>query len=61
LKLIDFYDFVHVSPLQGLFLEFGILSTNICAALPLKNAAAQQNICSQKVMFMALSCRAAKY
>jgi hypothetical protein len=40
-------------------LEYGILSTNICAAsplkycgegaLPLKNAAEQQNICSQEV------------
>ena len=31
--------------LQNLFLEFAIFSTNIYAALPLKNAAEQQNIC----------------
>ena len=51
----------NISPLQGLFLEFAILSTNICAALPLKKAAEQQNICSQVIVWMPKSCRAAKY
>jgi hypothetical protein len=44
--------FAYISPLQGLFLEFGILSTNICAALPLKKAAEQQNICSQEITWI---------
>jgi hypothetical protein len=40
-------------------LELVFLSTNICAALPLKKAAEQQNICSQVITMMAKSCRAA--
>jgi len=36
----------NISPLQGLFSIFSTLSTNIEAALPLKYAAEQQNICS---------------
>jgi hypothetical protein len=39
----------NISPLQGLFLKFSIISTNIWAALPIKNAAEQQNICSEVV------------
>jgi hypothetical protein len=42
----------NISPLQGLFLKFSIISTNIWAALPLKNAAEQQNICSEVVARM---------
>jgi len=40
---------IYISPLKGLFLEFAISSANIYAALPLKKAAEQQNICSQKI------------
>jgi len=40
-------------------LEFVIVSTNIFAALPLKNAAEQQNICSKLIMLINISCRAA--
>jgi len=39
--------FANISPLQGLFYEFVMVSTNIYAALPLKKAAEQQNICSR--------------
>ena len=53
--------YVYISPLQGLLLEFPILSTNIFAALPLKKAAEQQNICSQTIILILKSCRAAKY
>ena len=53
--------FAYISPpakagqaLQGLFLKFSIFSTNIYAALPLKKAAEQQNICSsQEIMWIA--------
>jgi hypothetical protein len=38
----------NISPLQGSFFEITIISTNIFAALPLKKAAEQQNICSQE-------------
>jgi len=42
-----FEAFVYISPLQGLLsFFFVIISTNIWAALPLKKAAEQQNICS---------------
>jgi len=34
-----FMTFEYISPLQGLFLEFAIFSTNVFAALPLKKAA----------------------
>jgi hypothetical protein len=51
----------YISPLQGLFLEFAIFSTNIYAAMPLKKAAEQQNICSQEITCISKSCRAAKY
>jgi len=43
LSRLIFMTYTHISPpaeagqaLQGLFLEFAIFSTNICAALPLK-------------------------
>jgi len=49
----------NISPLQGLFLKFSALSTNIWAALPLKNAAEQQNICSEVIARICQSCRAA--
>jgi len=39
----------NISPLQGLFLWFTQIPTNICAALPLKIAAEQQNICSEVI------------
>jgi hypothetical protein len=52
----------NISPLQGLFLKFSMISTNIWAALPLKYAAEQQNICSSEVIAqMCQSCIAAKY
>ena len=53
--------FPNITPLQGLFLIFVTISTNIYAALPLKKAAEQQNICSQLITGMSYSCRAAKY
>jgi hypothetical protein len=53
--------FANISPLQGLFLEFVMFSTNIYAALPLKKAAEQQNICNQTITWIPKSCRAAKY
>jgi hypothetical protein len=49
LNILIFMTFAYISPLQGLFLELAILSTIICAALPLKKAAEQQNICSQEI------------
>jgi hypothetical protein len=49
----------NISPLQGLFLKFSTLSTNIWAALPLKYGAEQQNICSEVIAHMCQSCRAA--
>jgi hypothetical protein len=42
----------NISPLQGLFLNFFMISTNIWAALLLKNAAEQQNICSEVVAWI---------
>jgi hypothetical protein len=51
----------NISPLQGLFIKFSMISTNIWAALPLKYAAAQQNICNEVIARMYQSCRAAKY
>lgn len=38
-----------------------VFSTNINAALPLKKAAEQQNICRKKITWIPFSCRAAKY
>jgi len=49
------------SPLQGLFIKFLMISINIWAALPLKYAAEQQNICSELITRMCQSCIAAKY
>jgi len=56
-----FMTFSYISPLQGLFFKFSIFSTNIYAALSLKKAAEQQNICRQQITWIAQSCRAAKY
>jgi hypothetical protein len=42
-------------------MKFLILSTNIWAALPLKYAAEQQNICSEVIASMSKSCIAAQY
>jgi len=61
INIAIFVAFAYIAPLQGLFLVFVIISTNICAALPLKNAAEQQNICSQVIARTYQSCRAAKY
>jgi hypothetical protein len=52
-KGLIFTSLAYISPLQGLFLEFDILSTNIYAALPLKKAAEQQNICRQHITWIA--------
>jgi hypothetical protein len=51
----------NIPPLQGLFLNFSIISTNIWAALPQKNAAEQQDICSEVIARISQSCIAAKY
>jgi len=51
----------NISPLQGLFMGFTQIPTNICAALPLKKAAEQQNICSEVIAWICHSCRAAQY
>jgi hypothetical protein len=53
LKRLIFITFAYISPLQGLFLEFAIFSTNIYAALPLKKAAEQQNIYRQQITWIA--------
>jgi len=42
--------FDNISPLQGLFLAFTNLSTNIYAALPLKKAAEQRNYSHIRVL-----------
>jgi len=47
--------------LRGLFIKFLMISTNIWAALPLKYAAEQQNICSELITRMYQSCIVAKY
>jgi hypothetical protein len=39
----------NISPLQGLFLIFSMISTIIWAALPLIYAAELQNICSEVI------------
>jgi hypothetical protein len=41
--------FAYISPLQGLFLEFAILSTNICAALPLKKLQSSKIFVARKL------------
>ena len=61
LKLAISRTLTNISPLQGLFLKFSIPTTNILAALPLRFAAEQQNICSEVIAWMRQSCRAAKY
>jgi hypothetical protein len=52
-KRLIFIPLAYISPLQGLFLGFDIFSTNIYAALPLKKAAEQQNICRQHITWIA--------
>gem|GEM_PF-4162362 len=52
---------IYISPLQGFLFYIYFFTTNIIAALPLENAAEQQNICSQQCSNVVLSCRAAKY
>jgi hypothetical protein len=50
MKLTICESLLNISPLQGLFLTFPMISTNIWAALPLKEAAEQQDICSSKAI-----------
>jgi len=52
LTRLIFMTFTYISPLQGLFLEFAIFSTNIYAALPLKKAAEQQKICRHEITWI---------
>jgi hypothetical protein len=56
-----FNTLTNISPLQGLYLWIPGITTNICAALPLKKAAEQQNICSDVIAWFCQSCIAAKY
>jgi hypothetical protein len=50
MKLTICESLLNISPLQGLFLTFPMISTNIWAALPLKEAAEQQDICSSEAI-----------